>query len=82
MPDWVGYLLALSAFIVLAPLLAWAGHRHGRSIKGGIALASFMLGFAPIDPPTKHMIEATERRGADENENDEPKDPCDKPDII
>jgi hypothetical protein len=75
MPTWLGYLLAVAAFVVLAPLMAWIGCRHGRSIKGGIALASFMLGFAPIDPPTKHMIEASEGRGAGENENDEPKNP-------
>jgi hypothetical protein len=75
MPDWLGYLLAFAALLVLAPLMAWLGHKHGRSIKGGIALASFMLGFAPIDPPTKHVIEATQRRIKGDGENGEPKDP-------
>jgi hypothetical protein len=49
MSAWLGYLLALGA---LAPLMAWLGHRHGRSIKGGPALASILLGFGvPFDPP-------------------------------
>jgi hypothetical protein len=72
---WLGYLLALGVFLALAPLLAWVGHRHGRSIKGGIALASFMLGFAPIDPPSKHIIEATQKRIAEDDETGEPPDP-------
>jgi hypothetical protein len=75
MPEWLGYLLAFAAFLVLAPLIAWLGHKHGRSIKGGIALASFMLGFAPIDPPTKHVIEATQRRIKGDGENGEPPEP-------
>jgi len=74
MPDWLGYLLAFAALLVLAPLVGWLGHRHGRSIKGGIALASFMLGFAPIDPPSKHLIEATEKRVKTDGESGEPKD--------
>lgn len=75
MHGWLGYFLALGAFLILAPLLAWIGHRHGRSIKGGIALASFMLGFAPIDPPTKHIIEATQKRVIEDNETGDPPDP-------
>ncbi|HEY2750394.1 hypothetical protein [Phenylobacterium sp.] len=52
MSAWLGYLPALGALVVLAPLMAWLGHRHGRSIKGGLALASILLGFGvPFDPP-------------------------------
>jgi hypothetical protein len=75
MPTWLSYLLAFAALLVLAPAIGWLGHKHGRSLKGGIALASFMLGFAPIDPPTKHMIEASQKRIADDDETGEPPDP-------
>jgi hypothetical protein len=61
MSAWLGYLLALGGLVVLAPLMAWLGHRNGRSIKGGFALAAILLGFGvPIDPPAKHLIEASE----------------------
>jgi hypothetical protein len=76
MPDWLGYLLAFGALVVLAPLVAWLGHRHGRSIKGGIALASIMLGFGiPLDPPAKHLIEAKEGRIEGGDESGDPPDP-------
>ena len=58
------------------PLFAWLGHRHGRSIKGGIALASIMLGFGvPLDPPAKHLIEAKQGRVKAGDETGEPPDP-------
>jgi hypothetical protein len=80
MPNWFGYLLAFAALLVLAPLLGWLGHRHGRSIKGGIALASIMLGLGvPLDPPTKHLIEAKQGRVKGDNESGEPPDPDVKP---
>ena len=76
MPTWLGYILALAALVVLAPLMAWVGHTQGRNIKGGLALASIMLGFGvPLDPPTKHLIEATEDKVKGENETGEPPDP-------
>lgn len=75
MPNGLSYLLAIAVILVLAPLIAWLGHRHGRSIKGGIALAAFMLGFAPIDPPTKHIIEATQKRVSEDDESGDPPDP-------
>ena len=76
MPNWLGYLLAFAAIAVLAPVLGWLGHKHGRSITGGIALASIMLGFgAPLDPPTKHLIEAKQGRAKGDDENGEPPDP-------
>jgi hypothetical protein len=75
MPTWFGYLLALAALLVLAPLIGWLGHKHGRSVNGGIALASIMLGFGvPLDPPTKHLVEAKESRAKGDNENGEPPD--------
>ncbi|HEX4709159.1 hypothetical protein [Phenylobacterium sp.] len=76
MLSWLGYLLAFAALIVLAPLLGWLGHRHGRSIRGGVALASIMLGFGvPLDPPTKHLIEAKEARVKGEDETGGPPAP-------
>jgi len=76
MPSWLGYLLALAALLVLAPLLGWLGHKHGRSVKGGVALASIMLGFGvPMDPPAKHLIEATVKRLNEEDESGDPPDP-------
>ena len=76
MPLWLSYLLAVLALVVLAPLLGWLGHKHGRSIKGGIALASIMLGFGvPIDPPAKHLIEAKQARVRGDDETGEPPDP-------
>ena len=67
---------ALATLLVLAPLLAWLGHRHGRSIKGGVALASIMLGFGvPLDPPAKHFIEAKQGRVKGSDETGEPPDP-------
>ena len=35
MHGWLGYFLALAALLVLAPLFALLGRKHGRSIKGG-----------------------------------------------
>jgi hypothetical protein len=76
MPTWLGYVLAVVALAVLAPLVASLGHRHGRSLKGGVALASLMLGFgAPLDPPTKHLIEAQEGRAKGDDATGEPPDP-------
>jgi hypothetical protein len=58
------------------PVRLNVGHRHGRSIKGGVALTSILLGFGvPMDPPTKHLIEAKEARVAGDDENGEPPDP-------
>jgi hypothetical protein len=67
---------ALATLLVLAPVVGWLGHKHGRSIKGGIALASIMLGFGvPLDPPTKHLIEAKEGHVESDDETGEPPDP-------
>lgn len=59
MPYWLQILLALVALLVLAPLVAWLGKRHGRSVRGSIALASLLLGLGqPIDPPPTHRVES------------------------
>lgn len=61
MAIWLQTILAAAGLVVLAPLMAWVGHKHGRSIKGGVALASILLGFGlPLDPPVARAIEAVE----------------------
>ena len=45
MVHWLTYLSGGVALMALAPLAALAGHRYGRSIKGGLILASVLLGF-------------------------------------
>jgi hypothetical protein len=72
MAVWVQYLIAAVAVLALAPLLAWAGRRLGSKAKGGVMLASLLLGFgAVLDPPAKQATEATEaKKGSPEN--DEP----------
>jgi len=72
MAVWIQYLIAFAALVVLAPLVAWLAHRFGGRAKGGLMLASVLLGFGAVaDPPSKHMIEAAEPvKGSPEN--DEP----------
>ena len=61
MPLWLQYLIAFAVLIVLAPIVAWSARRYGGRVKGGMALASFLLGFGFVmDPPSKHIIEASE----------------------
>ena len=61
MAVWLQDLIALLALIVLAPLFAWIGLRHGRKIRGGLVLASFLLGFGhAMDPPPHEKVEAAE----------------------
>lgn len=77
MDGWTGWLIASGAFLVIAPLMAWVGRKHGRSIKGGAGLAFIMLGFGHVmDPPSRHLVEAV--GGGEEEPGDdtgEPKDP-------
>ena len=76
MPAWLGYLLAIVALLALAPLLGWLGHKHGRSIKGGMALASLMLGMgAMFDPPVKAATEAEEAQVKGDQGSGDPPDP-------
>ena len=75
MPSWAGYLLAFATLVAAAPLVAWLGRRHGRTIKGGAALASVMLGMgAMFDPPVRALAEAREEQVGGDDENGEPKD--------
>jgi hypothetical protein len=75
MPTWLTALLAIAAFLVLAPLAAWVGRRYGRGIKGGAALAAMMLGMGRlIDPPVQARIEARREPVKGGAENDEPVD--------
>jgi len=81
MPTWLGYLLALAALLAIAPVFAWLGRKHGRSIKGGAGLALVMLGFGAVFDPPKHalieVIQGEEKEGSEES--GEPKD-CDPDD--
>ncbi len=54
---WVALVVALLA---VAPLVAMFARRAGRRVKGGFILAGILLGVGEVvDPPSKHMIEAT-----------------------
>lgn len=75
MPPWLGYLLALAALLVLAPAIAWLGHRYGQRFKGGAALVSLLFVGVPFEPPPKPKIEANVRRVEGDAENGEPPDP-------
>jgi hypothetical protein len=60
MPAWLQYLIAIGVLLVLAPLIALLGKRHGRRIRGGFMLASFLLGFGhALDPPPHEKVEAS-----------------------
>ncbi|MBI1685484.1 hypothetical protein [Caulobacter hibisci] len=72
MAVWIQYLVAFITLLVLAPLIAWVARRFGSKTKGGLMLASVLLGFGGmLDQPAKHAIEAAEpvKRSP---ENDEP----------
>lgn len=72
MAVWLQYLLAFAALLALAPLIAWLARRFGARAKGGLALASVLLGLgAVVDPPSKQAIEAVEPAKGPA-ENDEP----------
>ncbi|MFT4254320.1 MAG: hypothetical protein QM608_17785 [Caulobacter sp.] len=72
MAAWLQYLLVFAALLVLAPLVAWLARRAGSRAKGGLMLASVLLGFGEVlDPPSRHAVESVEpAKGSPEN--DEP----------
>ena len=58
-----GWLIVVTALVILLPLAAWFGRRYGRQARGGVGLALMMLGLGEaIDPPSKHAIEADTAR--------------------
>lgn len=69
MADWAPWLIGLVALVVVAPLMAGMGRGLGRKAKGGLMLASILMGFGEVlDPPTKRTTESTERKtGSPEN---------------
>jgi hypothetical protein len=65
-------ILAVAA-LVLIPVLALAGRKAGRSMRGNLALAAILLGLGePLDPPSKHLAEASHK---DEEESQAAGDP-------
>jgi hypothetical protein len=61
MAEWLQYLLAGLALLVIAPLIAWLAKRHAKGARGNLALAAILLGIGePIDPPSKHKVESAE----------------------
>lgn len=54
-------LIAVLALLVLAPVFAWIGKRHGRRIRGNLVMASILLGIGhAVDPPPAQKVEAAE----------------------
>ncbi len=67
------HLVAIILVAVVAPAIAWLGVRSGQNVKANTGLAAMLLGFSePIDPPTKHLIEATEGEEEDRETSSEP----------
>ena len=72
MQTWLQYTLAIGLLVVVMPLVAWTAKRYGRGFRGNLALGAILLGFGEVvDPPSKHMIEATTK----EKESPTPGDP-------
>jgi hypothetical protein len=69
MAIWLQHLIAIAVLLTLLPLIAGAGIRFGSKAKGGLMLASVLLGFgAVLDRPAKDAIEATTpTKGSPEN---------------
>jgi hypothetical protein len=73
MTPWILGLVACVVLIVGIPLAAMAGKGFGGKMRGNLQLAAILLGFGePLDPPSKHRVEAGER---DENEAPSPSEP-------
>jgi hypothetical protein len=61
MAEWLQFVIAGLALLVLAPLVAWLGRRHAKGARGNLALAAILLGIGePLDPPSKHKVESAE----------------------
>jgi hypothetical protein len=73
MSPWILALVAGVALIAGIPFAALAGKGVGTKVRGNLQLAAILLGFGePLDPPSKHLVEAGER---DENEAPSPGEP-------
>ena len=65
--------IVIGAVLVGVPLMARLGRGAGRKMRGNLQLAAIFLGLGePLDPPSKHLIEAGER---DEKETPPAGDP-------
>jgi hypothetical protein len=72
MPEWLQYLIAGVALLVIAPLVGWLAKRWTRGARGNLALAAILFGFGqPIDPPSKYKVESAEP-GKDQSGPGEP----------
>ena len=61
MSHWLQSLATVAVIVVAAPFVAWGARRFGGRAKAGVALAGLLLGLGQVaDPPSKHLIEATE----------------------
>jgi len=64
MAPWLQSVRAVAAGSVVSPAGGWLARRCGRRVMGGMALAGVRLGFGVVmDPPSKHLIAATEPEG-------------------
>jgi hypothetical protein len=74
MPLWFQQLAAVGAIIILAPLIAIGARRYGKRVRGGMMMAGILLGFGEVvDPPSKHLVEASGDKEKPSPESDEPK---------
>ena len=59
MPAWA-LIVLIAAGVLLLPLAALAGRGGGKRLRGNLALAAVLLGLGePVDPPQKHLAEAS-----------------------
>jgi hypothetical protein len=63
MPAWLQLPLIVLVLAIVAPAIAWIAKRHGARARGGFGLAMILLGIGEAaDPPSKHIIQASEGR--------------------
>jgi hypothetical protein len=61
MAEWLQFVIAGVALVVIAPLIAGLGKRYAKGARGNLALAAILLGIGePVDPPSKHKVESAE----------------------
>ena len=75
MAAWAPWLIGLAVLAALAPLMAGMGRGLGRKAKGGLLLASVLMGFGEVlDPRAKRTIESSEREAASPETGEPPLD--------